>query len=165
MTMSLKVNIPSFRKVKEGDEVFTAFTVDVWIAGRHHVIEKRYSEFEDLHKQLKKVIKTPEFPPKKVLKWNSKVLEQRRIGLDTYFQGILENDPIPNALLVFLETSILDQCFDFIKGEDEPQLSHQVIITLEADSFLKEKKKDSLPDIIKQGVTLGLYSPPLNYPR
>lgn len=37
-------------------------------------------------KQLKKVIKTPEFPPKKVLKWNTKILEQRRLGLHTYFQ-------------------------------------------------------------------------------
>lgn len=32
------------------------------------------------------MIKTPEFPPKKVLKWNNKVLEQRRHGLETYLQ-------------------------------------------------------------------------------
>ena len=28
------------------------FTVDVWVSGRHHMIERRYSEFEDLHKQV-----------------------------------------------------------------------------------------------------------------
>lgn len=36
--------------------------------------------------QIKKMIKTPEFPPKKVLKWSSKVLEQRRLALETYLQ-------------------------------------------------------------------------------
>ncbi|KAH9492963.1 Sorting nexin-24 [Bulinus truncatus] len=164
--MVIRVNIPSFRKIKEGDEVFTAFSVDVWISGRHHVIEKRYSEFEELHKQLKKVIKTPEFPPKKVLKWNTKVLEQRRVGLDTYFQGILEHDPMPNALLMFLETDLMDHSLGFIKGEEEQKLSHQVVISVDAGSFLKENKNGSLPDIVKQGVTLGLYSPSaINFER
>ncbi|WAR11112.1 SNX24-like protein [Mya arenaria] len=51
----------------------------------------RYSEFEELHKQLKKVVDTPEFPPKKVLKFSHKVVEQRRVALELYLQGILES--------------------------------------------------------------------------
>ena len=32
--------------------LFQAFTVDVWVSGIHHVIEKRYSEFEKLHQMV-----------------------------------------------------------------------------------------------------------------
>lgn len=65
---------------------FQAYKVDVFQNGRSHTLYKRYSEFEELHKQLKKVISTPEFPPKKVLKFNPKVLEQRRVTLELYLQ-------------------------------------------------------------------------------
>jgi len=34
-------------------------------------------------------MRVPEFPPKKVMKWNSKVLEQRRLGLQSYVQVTL----------------------------------------------------------------------------
>ncbi|CAL1543888.1 unnamed protein product [Lymnaea stagnalis] len=165
--MVIRVNIPSFRKVKEGDDVYTAFSVDVWIAGRHHVIEKRYSEFEELHKQLKKIIKTPEFPPKKVLKWNTKVLEQRRLGLDTYFQGVLEHEPTPNVLLLFLETDMLDHSMEnYLKGDEEQKTSHQAVITIDASSYLQKSNKGSLPNIVSEGVTMGLYSTAaLDYPR
>lgn len=36
--------------------------------------------------KLKKQIKTPEFPPKKMMKFSNKVLEQRRLALQTYLQ-------------------------------------------------------------------------------
>nr|KAG5699541.1 hypothetical protein BaRGS_033737 [Batillaria attramentaria] len=85
------------------------FVVDVWVSGRHHVVERRYTEFEELHKQVKKMMKTPEFPPKKVLKWNSKVLEQRQRGLEAYLQGVVSYEAIPKAILHFLE----------IRDEDE----------------------------------------------
>ncbi|XP_059159980.1 sorting nexin-24-like [Physella acuta] len=156
--MVIRVNIPSFRKVKEGDETYTVFSVDVWVSGRHHVIEKRYSEFEELHKQLKKIIKTPEFPPKKVLKWNTKVLEQRRLALDSYFQGVVEQDPMPNVLLLFLETDMLDHSMDLMKVEEEQKTCHQAVISLDACAYLQESKLDSLPDIVSVGVSMGLYS-------
>ncbi len=36
--------------------------------------------------QVKNRMQTPEFPPKKVMKWNHKVLEQRRAALEVYLQ-------------------------------------------------------------------------------
>ncbi|CAN0369633.1 unnamed protein product [Lampetra fluviatilis] len=82
---------------------YTVFKVEVTMNGRKHFLEKRYSEFHALHKQLKKVIKTPEFPPKHVRNWVPKVLEQRRQGLEYYLQGILyENEELPKVLLEFL---------------------------------------------------------------
>ncbi|WAQ98827.1 SNX24-like protein [Mya arenaria] len=67
---------------------------------------RRYSEFEELHKQLKKVVDTPEFPPKKVLKFSHKVVEQRRVALELYLQGILESETIPRSFFKFLEVHL-----------------------------------------------------------
>ena len=66
--------------------LFQAYRVDVFQSGRSHTLFKRYSKFEELHKQLKKLILTPEFPPKKVMKFNTKVTEQRRVILEHYLQ-------------------------------------------------------------------------------
>ncbi|BFY97112.1 hypothetical protein BsWGS_00152 [Bradybaena similaris] len=162
--MVLRVSIPSFRKVKEEEDSYTVFLVDVWISGRHYTIEKRYSEFEELHKQLKKVIKTPEFPPKKVLKWNTKILEQRRLGLHSYFQGVVDQDPLPHCLLLFLETDVFDHSMDF-KDEELQNSSHQPVIILDTSAYLQEGKRGSLPDIITEGVIQGLYSPGLQFSR
>ncbi|CAG5128200.1 unnamed protein product [Candidula unifasciata] len=162
--MVLRVSIPSFRKVKEGEDSYTVFLVDVWISGRHYTIEKRYSEFEELHKQLKKVMKTPEFPPKKVLKWNTKILEQRRLGLHAYFQGIVDQDPPPHSLLLFLETDVLDHNMDF-QDEELQNSSHQPVIILDAKVFLQDRQRASLPDIVVEGVIQALYSPGLQFTR
>uniref|UniRef100_A0A0B6ZWY8 PX domain-containing protein n=1 Tax=Arion vulgaris TaxID=1028688 RepID=A0A0B6ZWY8_9EUPU len=161
--MVLRVSIPSFRKVKDEDDSYTVFMVDVWFKGQHMKIEKRYSEFEDLHKQLKKIMKTPEFPPKKVLKWNTKILEQRRLGLHAYFQGIVDQDPPPHALLLFLETDVLDHSMDF-KVEQQQQ-SHQTVIALHENAYLQENKTDSLPDIVNDGVIQALYPSGLQFDR
>jgi hypothetical protein len=56
---------------------------------------KNYSYFILL--QLKKVIKTPDFPPKKVLNRHPKVLEQRRQMFQSYLQVTVK--------LLFLTTS------------------------------------------------------------
>ncbi|KAK3799091.1 hypothetical protein RRG08_051370 [Elysia crispata] len=156
--MAIQVNVSSFRKVKDEDEAYTAFTVDVWVSGIHHVIEKRYSEFEKLHQMLKKVSKTPEFPPKKVLKWNPKVLEQRRVGLDAYFQGLLEHETIPHALLLFLEADSANNAIEFLQEADQ-KTTHQPVIVLDSSIYLQNKNDDSLPNIITEGVLVGLYSP------
>uniref|UniRef100_A0A674JMP6 Sorting nexin 22 n=1 Tax=Terrapene triunguis TaxID=2587831 RepID=A0A674JMP6_9SAUR len=80
------------------------FTVEVLCNGRKHTIEKRYSEFHALHKRIKKMCKVPDFPPKRVPNWMSKVQEQRRQGLEVYIQGILYyNKELPKELLDFLK--------------------------------------------------------------
>ena len=56
-----------------------------------------YLNFLLLLQQLKTIIETPEFPPKKVMKWNLKVLEQRRQGLEYYLQVcIMHSDVLDN---------------------------------------------------------------------
>ena len=51
---------------------------------------------------MKKTMRTPEFPPKKVLNRNHKVLEQRRKALEAYLQGVLDRGSVPKSLLTFL---------------------------------------------------------------
>uniref|UniRef100_A0A8D2KVI1 Sorting nexin 22 n=1 Tax=Varanus komodoensis TaxID=61221 RepID=A0A8D2KVI1_VARKO len=62
------------------------FRVDIVCNGRKHSTEKRYSEFHALHKRIKKRCRVPEFPPKRVPRWMTKALEQRRQGLEAYLQ-------------------------------------------------------------------------------
>ncbi|KAM7151407.1 sorting nexin-22 isoform 3-T3 [Macrochelys suwanniensis] len=86
------------------EKTHTVFTVEVLCNGRKHTIEKRYSEFHALHKRIKKICKVPDFPPKRVPNWMSKVQEQRRQGLEVYIQGVLYyNKELPKELLDFLK--------------------------------------------------------------
>nr|XP_034816298.2 sorting nexin-24 isoform X2 [Pan paniscus] len=88
----MEVYIPSFRyEESDLERGYTVFKIEVLMNGRKHFVEKRYSEFHALHKKLKKCIKTPEIPSKHVRNWVPKVLEQRRQGLETYLQGVLDN--------------------------------------------------------------------------
>jgi len=59
---------------------------------------------------------------------------------------------------------VLDHSFDF-KDEEQQSSSHQPVIALDADAYLQEKKMDSLPDIVNEGVLQALYSPALQFGR
>ncbi|XP_076465098.1 sorting nexin-24-like isoform X2 [Babylonia areolata] len=155
--MLIRVSIPGHRKVKEDDDVYTVFTVDVWVSGRHHMVERRYSEFEDLHKQIKKMMKTPDFPPKKVLKWNNKVLEQRRHGLENYLQGVVTYEAVPKAVLEFLEITLEEDGMDFENPSNTYVPTHQAVVTFTEDAYLQDVNRGTLPDIIAEGVTIGLF--------
>ncbi|XP_064421874.1 sorting nexin-22 isoform X2 [Latimeria chalumnae] len=100
----IEVWIPAVgQEVGDSEKTHTVFKVEVLINGRKHFLEKRYREFHALHKKIKKVYKVPDFPPKRVPNWRSKVLEQRRQALEAYIQGVLSrNQSVPKELLVFL---------------------------------------------------------------
>ncbi|NXT67906.1 SNX22 protein, partial [Chaetops frenatus] len=84
------------------------FRVEVLCNGRRHTVTKRYSEFQALHKQIKKTCKVPDFPPRHVPNWMPKVLEQRRRGLELYLRGVLyHNEELPQDVLDFLK---VQQC-------------------------------------------------------
>ncbi|XP_072201720.1 sorting nexin-22 isoform X1 [Excalfactoria chinensis] len=86
------------------EKAHTVFLVEVLCNGRRHVVAKRYSEFQALHKRIKKNCKVPDFPPRRVPNWVPKVLEQRRQGLELYIQGILcHNEELPQDVLDFLK--------------------------------------------------------------
>lgn len=157
----IRVAIPSHRKVEDGQNSYTVFCLEVLdcSSGKMTHIERRYSEFEAIHKQMKKIpgIRVPEFPPKKVMKWNSKVLEQRRLGLEVYIQGILQGDRLSKSVLKFLEVSIPEnQCDE--ESCDQSLPSHHPMLSFNADAFLQENYRSSLPNIVVQGVHMGLYT-------
>ncbi|XP_029509584.1 sorting nexin-24-like isoform X2 [Oncorhynchus nerka] len=101
---NVRISIPSFRSEDNPMEKgYTVFKIEVLMNGRQHTVEKRYSEFHNLHKILKKSIKLPEIPSKHVRNWVPKVLEQRRHGLELYLQTIImENEVLPKIFLDFL---------------------------------------------------------------
>ncbi|XP_052792819.1 sorting nexin-24-like [Mya arenaria] len=156
----LRVSIPTCQKMEVNGDTFTAYKVDVFQSGRSHSLYKRYSEFEELHKQLKKVVDTPEFPPKKVLKFSHKVVEQRRVALELYLQGILESETIPRSFFKFLEVHLpRSGSFDSLDvGMTEPTVTHIPVVGFSKDAFLQENYRSILPDIVVQGVREGLYS-------
>uniref|UniRef100_A0A8C4KNS4 Sorting nexin 22 n=1 Tax=Dromaius novaehollandiae TaxID=8790 RepID=A0A8C4KNS4_DRONO len=103
--------------------------------GRRHTVAKRYSEFQALHKRIKKTCKVPDFPPRRVPNWMPKVLEQRRQGLELYMRGVLyHNEELPQEVLDFLKVRHFQQ---------EP----------------KAGIADLLPDTVLSGVLQGLYVP------
>ncbi|NXS60353.1 SNX22 protein, partial [Brachypteracias leptosomus] len=80
------------------------FRVEVQCHGRRHTVAKRYSDFQALHKRIKKTCKVPAFPPRHVPNWVPKVLEQRRQGLELYIRGVLyHNEELPQDVLDFLK--------------------------------------------------------------
>ncbi|XP_021346012.1 sorting nexin-24-like [Mizuhopecten yessoensis] len=163
----IRVTVPSFRKGGDNNDSYTVFNVEVCASGRLTNVEKRYSEFEDLHKQLKKIIRTPEFPPKKVMKWNPKVLEQRRIGLQVYLKGVVENEYISKSIQRFLciTLPVINNMEPLTQVDHDVSLAHQPMIGFQPDAFLLDNNKSSLHDIITEGVHRGLYCAQPEEPR
>ncbi|NXD04769.1 SNX22 protein, partial [Certhia familiaris] len=96
------------------------FRVEVLCNGRRHTVTKRYSEFQALHKRIKKICKVPDFPPRHVPNWMPKVLEQRRQGLEVYLQGVLyHNEELPQDVLDFLKVR---QCQQNPKASSPPTM-------------------------------------------
>ncbi|XP_066492191.1 sorting nexin-22 isoform X2 [Tiliqua scincoides] len=118
---------------------------------------------------IKKRCKVPEFPPKRVPNWMSKVLEQRRQGLEAYLQGILlYNRELPKELLDFLKLWQFQQdpkdsnsWSDCSSQDTSPSclLSHRPVISFHSDPFMLPSSTDLLPDMILAGVLQGLYAP------
>ncbi|XP_044306534.1 sorting nexin-22 [Varanus komodoensis] len=148
------------------------FRVDIVCNGRKHSTEKRYSEFHALHKRIKKRCRVPEFPPKRVPRWMTKALEQRRQGLEAYLQGIiLYNRTLPSEFLDFLKLWHFQQDSQNSHLEtggnlstQDPSLggllSHRPVISFRSDLYtLPPSTAGRLPDTILSGVLQGLYAP------
>ncbi|ELT89162.1 hypothetical protein CAPTEDRAFT_105568 [Capitella teleta] len=109
--MTILISIPSYRKVElDTEKSHTVYCIGVNTATQSYHLEKRYSEFEALHKKLKKKRSDlPHFPSKSVLKWNPKVLETRRTVLEAYLQvDVVSGSEIPRSLLSFLNLPNID---------------------------------------------------------
>uniref|UniRef100_A0A3Q2UL57 Sorting nexin 22 n=1 Tax=Fundulus heteroclitus TaxID=8078 RepID=A0A3Q2UL57_FUNHE len=83
----IEVSIPSLEKeVDESGKTKKLFRVEVLFNGRKHYVLRRSSDFQNLHRKLKKIIQTPDFPSKRNPHLRTKPLEQRQQELEDYIQ-------------------------------------------------------------------------------
>ncbi|XP_052528101.1 sorting nexin-22 isoform X1 [Tympanuchus pallidicinctus] len=142
------------------EKAHTVFLVEVLCNGRRHTVAKRYSEFQALHKRIKKSCKVPDFPPRRVPNWVPKVLEQRRQGLELYIQGVLcHNEELPQDVLDFLKVR---RCQLEPKG-CSPVVSHsppqRPVLGFHTDPYAWPPAMDVLPNTVLSGVLHGFYTP------
>ncbi|ESO92577.1 hypothetical protein LOTGIDRAFT_204046 [Lottia gigantea] len=157
--MLIRVFIPSFKKVK-GPQTYTVYTIEVWNSGRKQIVEKRYSEFEELNKELKKLMATPFFPPKKVLKWNSKVLEHRRQALEAYLKALVERNTKPIILLNFLNIKIPSDSTESLDRLGRPRKKCLVpVVGFPDDAFVNEDPDRPLSFAVVDGVLDAINTP------
>uniref|UniRef100_A0AAY5KF57 PX domain-containing protein n=1 Tax=Esox lucius TaxID=8010 RepID=A0AAY5KF57_ESOLU len=157
---NVRISIPSFRSEDNPMEKgYTVFKIEVLMNGRQHTVEKRYSEFHNLHKMLKKSLKPPELPSKHVRNWVPKVLEQRRHGLELYLQTvIMENEVLPKIFLDFLN---IHHFPSLPKTESCGKLNHQPTMLYQRDPYLLPPKHDSFSNVVIEGVIHGIFYPDL----
>uniref|UniRef100_A0A674P3J1 Sorting nexin 22 n=1 Tax=Takifugu rubripes TaxID=31033 RepID=A0A674P3J1_TAKRU len=85
--LMIEVSIPSMeRKVDESGKYKKLFRVEVLFNERKHFLLRRNSEFHALHRKLRKIIQTPDFPSKRNPHLRTKPPEQRRQELEDYIQ-------------------------------------------------------------------------------
>ncbi|NWT31780.1 SNX22 protein, partial [Cardinalis cardinalis] len=134
------------------------FRVEVLCHGRRHSVTKRYSEFQALHKRIKKICKVPDFPPRHVPNWMPKALEQRRQALEVYLQGVLyHNEELPQDILDFLKVR---RCQQSPKGSGPPLLLPQrPAVGFCLDPYVQPRGPELLPNTVLSGVLQGLYLP------
>ncbi|XP_014817075.1 PREDICTED: sorting nexin-22 [Calidris pugnax] len=136
------------------------FRVEVLCNGRRHTVAKRYSEFQALHKRIKKTCKVPDFPPRRVPNWMPKVLEQRRQGLELYIRGVLyHNEELPQDVLDFLKVRRCQQDPKATSPPTIPLPSQRPVVGFCTDPYARPPGTDLLPDTVLSGVLQGLYIP------
>ncbi|XP_023694024.1 sorting nexin-22 [Paramormyrops kingsleyae] len=163
----IEVCIPALeRKADESGKLQKFFRVEILFNGRKHFVLKRHREFLNLHKKLKKILQTPEFPNKRSPHFRQKPLEQRRQELEDYVKMVLsDNEEVPQEMLDFLQLKHFhsvnkmssSECLDASHPESyNCQLLHQRVLGFFKDPYVLESTSD-LPDVVVDGVLQGLY--------
>ena len=108
----MDIRIPSFHEAKSGNKTYIAYDIEVSFREWRNTVEKRYSEFFELHQVMKliqKIIKkpVPELPPQLVLKsllskLTNEDIEKRRNDLEEYIRK-LEESPCAKHSKIFPE--------------------------------------------------------------
>eukprot|EP00118_Oscarella_pearsei_P012386 m.90983 g.90983 ORF g.90983 m.90983 type:complete len:187 (+) comp36673_c0_seq14:64-624(+) len=98
----MNVSIPSTRLIES--EGFTVYHLRVVYKETNQIVNRRYSEFFELYRKLRKVVKPhPDFPSKRwIKKTDPKVVEYRRKGLESYIQDLAGLKPDHELVLKFL---------------------------------------------------------------
>ncbi|XP_008289852.1 sorting nexin-22 [Stegastes partitus] len=163
----IQVSIPSMeREVDESGKSRKLFRVEVLFHERKHYVLRRNSEFQTLHRKLRKIIQTPDFPSKRNPHLRTKPLEQRRQELEDYIQEIIyQNEDVPQVLLDFLhlkhfhtgnKISSMESLDELDSQDYNFQLPHQRVIGFFQDPYLSNCTS-GLPDVIVDGVLQGFY--------
>ncbi|XP_063268846.1 sorting nexin-22 isoform X4 [Prinia subflava] len=159
----IAVSIPAAEPpaaARSPERAHTVFRVEVLCNGRRHTVTKRYSEFQALHKRIKKTCKVPDFPPRHVPNWMPKALEQRRQGLEVYLRGVLyHNEELPQDVLDFLKVR---RCQQNPKASSPPTRllpSQRPVVGFRSDPYVRPHGSDLLPNAVLSGVLQGLYLP------
>ncbi|XP_035520245.1 sorting nexin-22 [Morone saxatilis] len=163
----IEVSIPSMeREVDESGKSKKRFRVEILFNGRKHFVLRRSSEFQSLHRKLRKIIQTPDFPSKRNPHLRTKPLEQRRQELEDYIQDIIyQNEDVPQVLLDFLhlkhfhtgnKISSTESLEELDSQDYNYQLPHQRVFGFFQDPYLSDCTSD-LPDIVVDGVLQGFY--------
>lgn len=164
----IEVCIPSMEKeVDEAGKTKKLFRVEVLFNGRKHYVLRKSSEFQALHRKLRKVIQTPDFPSKRNQHLRTKPMEQRRQELEDYIQDIIYlNEDVPQVLLDFLhlkhfhtgaKANSMESLDDLDSHNGSYQLPHQRVLGFFCDPYLSDYNSD-LPDIVVDGVLQGFYT-------
>ncbi|XP_043536298.1 sorting nexin-24-like [Chiloscyllium plagiosum] len=165
----IQVRIPSIGQGASGDseKVHTVFRVEVLNNGRKHLVDRRYRDFQALHKKLKKTTKTPDFPSKRGLNRRPKALEQKRSGLEAYLQSLVcecDNWTLSREILDFLNIKHIPvgkspntvSALDQLDLQNYRFFCHQVV-SFTKDAFSQPNPAGLLPNVIVMGVLQGLY--------
>ncbi|KAK7077143.1 Sorting nexin-24 [Halocaridina rubra] len=156
----IRAYIPRYRLVEgESGRSHYVYTVEVCYLGKVHRIEKRYSAFHSLYKELRKLYPTAEFPPKRLRNTTSKLLETRRAGLELWLHSILLQ-PAPPALLTFLQVVNYQPPSQECEGSgSEESPSHQPLLIFPRDPYLNSRNvcTPTIPNMLIKGVITALY--------
>ncbi|KAM7003549.1 sorting nexin-22 [Tautogolabrus adspersus] len=164
----IEVSIPSMeREVDESGKSKKLFRVEVLFNERKHYVLRRSSEFQALHRKLRKIIQTPDFPSKRNPHLRTKPPEQRRQELEDYVQDIIyQNEDVPQVLLDFLhvrhfhtgnKVSSMESLDELDSQDYSYQLPHQRVFGFFQDPYISDCTSD-LPDVIVDGVLQGFYA-------
>nr|CAG4647044.1 EOG090X05ZS [Megafenestra aurita]SVE92385.1 EOG090X05ZS [Megafenestra aurita] len=108
---SLPISIPDYRLADKKNDKYVVF--DIYMAGRH-LTSRRYSEFVDLHNNLKKEFigfNFPKLPGKWPFALSEQQLDARRRGLEQYLEKVC-------AVRVIAESDIVQE---FLTDCDDDQ--------------------------------------------
>ncbi|XP_026220460.1 sorting nexin-22 [Anabas testudineus] len=162
----IEVSIPSMeREVDESGKSKKLFRVEVLFNERKHYVLRRNSEFQTLHRKLRKIIQTPDFPSKRNPHLRTKPVEQRKQELEDYIQEIIcQNEDVPQELLDFLHVKHFHtgnkissvESLEMDCQECSYQLLHQRVLGFCQDPYLSDCTSD-LPDVVVDGVLQGFY--------
>ena len=168
----IKIDIPRFERVIEpSGKDYTVYKVVIAKAGGTKEIEKRYSEFNNLHSRLNKSDQLPrniEFPPKTLFNSGSvSIKEERRKKFKSFLQELCDLNPIPNEVLAFLgisqpvQSNLMNSRTQDNYSSSEDLLdsvtnyTHQPLLGFANDPYIQPTLQD---DILLEGILDGIYN-------